>query len=658
MKKNLYFVILQICFFSASAQHKKTDSLISVLRFVTDNKKRIEILKQLSDQQNDAPVIVEYASQGVALAQKLNQPKDEEFFQSSLIKGYYKSYDYPRQLKSSFKGLALSLKLHDDHYSCLFLNGISLGYSQGKDYHKAINYGLQGLHAAERIKEKKQFPIFFRNISFYYLSLHMLDSAMIYMKRAYRTSLELHDPYIGSSINGLGVIEDSLHHEDQALSYYRQAIPFFKKSNFFQDRYLASVYGSIANIYTATHQRDSAFYYASMAYKSARKGNDLSGTSAAAKLLSAFYEGENDKESLRYYKIAIATKDSATSAEKAKQFQIISLNERKLEADLKQAAIAYQNKVKLYVVILALALTICIVLILWINKKQQKANKLLNKQKREIEEQRDQTHKALSELKRTQTQLIQSEKMASLGELTAGIAHEIQNPLNFVNNFSEVNKEMIDELKTELKNGNVDEALVIADDIQQNEEKINHHGKRADSIVKGMLQHSQSSSGKKEPVDINVLADEYLRLSYHGLRAKDKTFNAELITDFDNNLPKINVIPQDIGRVLLNLFNNSFYSVNQKKKTAGEDYKSEVSVTTFSENGQVVIKVKDNGVGIPDAIKEKIMQPFFTTKPTGEGTGLGLSLSYDMVVKGHGGSIQVNSVEDGGSEFIISLPLV
>ena len=278
-------------------------------------------------------------------------------------------------------------------------------------------------------------------------------------------------------------------------------------------------------------------------------------------------------------------------------------------------------------------------------------------QKEEIETQRDNLEKAFVELKSAQTQLIQSEKMASLGELTAGIAHEIQNPLNFVNNFSEVNAELIDEMKEEMDSGNLKEAKATADNIKENEQKINLHGKRADSIVKGMLEHSRSRSGQKEPTDLNVMADEYMRLSYHGLRAKDKSFNAELITRFDPALQKINVVQQDFGRVMLNLFNNAFYAVNQKQKTAGADYKPEVIVTTSTENGQVVIKVKDNGVGIPDAIKEKIMQPFFTTKPTGEGTGLGLSLTYDMVVKGHAGSIQVNSKEGEGSEFIITIPI-
>ena len=265
---------------------------------------------------------------------------------------------------------------------------------------------------------------------------------------------------------------------------------------------------------------------------------------------------------------------------------------------------------------------------------------------------------ALNELQLTQKQLIQSEKMASLGELTAGIAHEIQNPLNFVNNFSEVSIELLEELVEETKNGNNDEVMAIAGDLSQNLAKITHHGKRADGIVKGMLEHSRASNGQKEPTNINLLADEYFKLSYHGLRAKDKSFNAELITSFDEKLPLANVIPQDIGRVLLNLFNNAFYAVNQKKKTAGPGYRPTVEVTTFvPPSGGLGVAVKDNGTGIPDHIKDKIMQPFFTTKPTGEGTGLGLSLSYDAVVKGHNGKIVINTGEGQFTEFIIYLPV-
>lgn len=265
--------------------------------------------------------------------------------------------------------------------------------------------------------------------------------------------------------------------------------------------------------------------------------------------------------------------------------------------------------------------------------------------------------KAFNTLKTTQLQLIQSEKMASLGELTAGIAHEIQNPLNFVNNFSEVSLELIDEMHDEMDKGETEEAKAIATDIKQNLEKIIFHGKRADGIVKGMLQHSRISSGQKELTDINALADEYLRLAYHGLRAKDKSFNAELETHFDPKLPKVDIISQDIGRVLLNLFTNAFYATHQKQKTANQDYKPILCVTTAQKGNFIEIIVKDNGTGIPNAIRDKIMQPFFTTKPTGEGTGLGLSLSYDIVVKGHGGTINVETEEGNGATFIISLPI-
>jgi two-component system NtrC family sensor kinase len=267
---------------------------------------------------------------------------------------------------------------------------------------------------------------------------------------------------------------------------------------------------------------------------------------------------------------------------------------------------------------------------------------------------------SLEELKSTQAQLIQSEKMASLGELTAGIAHEIQNPLNFVNNFSEVSVELADELKEEINKMNVGEKEKenienIITDLVQNQEKINQHGKRADAIVKSMLQHSRISTGQKESTDINALADEYLRLSYHGLRAKDKSFNATLQTDFDKTAEKINIIPQDIGRVLLNLFNNAFYSV-MKKKAAGQQYDPTVSVCTKKVDGKIEIHVKDNGSGIPKKVLEKIFQPFFTTKAAGEGTGLGLSLSYD-IIKAHCGDIKVKTEEGGGAEFVIQLPI-
>lgn len=279
----------------------------------------------------------------------------------------------------------------------------------------------------------------------------------------------------------------------------------------------------------------------------------------------------------------------------------------------------------------------------------------------ELSFQKDELQKSLQELKLTQLQLVQKEKMASLGELTAGIAHEIQNPLNFVNNFSELSVEMLDDLERELKDGKSEDAIAIVDDIKQNLQKINHHGRRADSIVKGMLEHSRVNTGQKEQTDLNVLVDESLRLSYHGLRAKDKSFNATFKTDFDETIGQIAVIPQDISRVLLNLLNNAFYSVNEKKKRQGDQYQPTVSVSTKKlapglGSAGVAICVKDNGLGIPKKILDKVFQPFFTTKPTGEGTGLGLSLSYD-IIKAHAGELKVDTKEGEFAEFIIELPI-
>ncbi len=286
----------------------------------------------------------------------------------------------------------------------------------------------------------------------------------------------------------------------------------------------------------------------------------------------------------------------------------------------------------------------------------------LEQKRKAVEETNIALQQTLNDLKAAQTQLIQSEKMASLGELTAGIAHEIQNPLNFVNNFSEVSAELVDEMNEEIEKGNLDDAKQIAQDLKQNLEKINHHGKRAGEIVKGMLQHSRTSSGVKELTDINALADEYLRLAYHGFRAKDKTFNSAMKTDYDESIGLIKIISQDMGRVVLNLITNAFYVVIEKKKDcqaeraeAGQSYEPVVSVSTKKMEDRIEIKVGDNGNGIPQTILNKIFQPFFTTKPTGQGTGLGLSLSYD-IVKAHGGELKVETKEGIGSTFIISLP--
>jgi signal transduction histidine kinase len=328
---------------------------------------------------------------------------------------------------------------------------------------------------------------------------------------------------------------------------------------------------------------------------------------------------------------------------------------------LEKEKIQTQNSIRTYGLLSGLVILLVIGFILYRNNRQkQKANKIL-------QEQKDKVESTLHELKSTQAQLIQSEKMASLGELTAGIAHEIQNPLNFVNNFSEVSKELIEEVKSERSKrrrpelveweSQRDEALEeeLLNDIAQNLDKINHHGKRADAIVKSMLQHSQKSTGQKEPTDINALCEEYLRLAYHGLKAKDFSFNAAFESHFDEDAGMVSLVPQEMGRVLLNLINNAFYAVAEKSKATGTGYQPKVAVGTTRIDGKVEVTVADNGNGIPEALRDKIFQPFFTTKPTGQGTGLGLSLSYD-IVKAHGGELRVNTREGEGTDFIILLP--
>jgi len=365
------------------------------------------------------------------------------------------------------------------------------------------------------------------------------------------------------------------------------------------------------------------------------------------KELAALYErlGQDDQARMAY-KSFISLQDSLLADQS--KFRTISFETEQQITDneIAIAKLANANKLSVqsrnFTIGIALLLLILAVSIYYRFQSKRKANLLLEK--------------TLSDLRSTQSQLIQSEKMASLGELTAGIAHEIQNPLNFVNNFSEVNKELVGELVEEVGKGNIAEIKSLAADIRDNSEKISHHGKRADTIVKGMLQHSRSGNGQKLPTDINALCDEYLRLAYHGLRARDNSFNVATKTDFDAGIGNINIVAQDIGRVVLNLINNAFYTVSERKKSGETGYEPCVEISTKREHGKILIAVKDNGTGIPQKVLDKIFQPFFTTKPTGQGTGLGLSLSYD-IVKAHGGELTVQSTEGEGSFFIMQLPL-
>jgi two-component system, NtrC family, sensor kinase len=421
---------------------------------------------------------------------------------------------------------------------------------------------------------------------------------------------------------------------------------------------LPDAYFSYATLYKKLNQPDSIREYLNKAVAAFTFFEQPEKIKQAYGLLYDFYKNKKKPDSAYHYlQLYQSLSDSLNEKEKnqIQAYQNIGFNDQIQRNEMESQRIQKANTYRTIALLTGIAVLLLIAFLLFRNNRtRHKANILLQQQKNEIEQQKETVENTLTELRSTQQQLIQSEKMASLGELTAGIAHEIQNPLNFVNNFSEINSELIEEMKQELNKGDIDEAKFIAENIRQNLEKINHHGKRADSIVKGMLQHSQRSAGEKIPTDINALADEYLRLAYHGIRAKDKSFNAKLETDFDAQMGRINIIPQDIGRVVLNILTNAFYAVNEKKKSADENYHPTVLIRTKKINDTIEIVVNDNGNGIPKTIVDKIFQPFFTTKPTGQGTGLGLSLAYD-IVKAHGGDVRVESKEGYGTTFIVQL---
>jgi len=477
-----------------------------------------------------------------------------------------------------------------------------------------------------------------------YMNEGKLDSALLFIKKAISTFSDLKDQTgLGRAMKFLGDTYERMGNFDLAANTILQALAHLKKTNDYV--HIALAYISLNRIYTDLKKNDSALYYAKESLKIFEKRKDPVGKKDAYNLLASYFDhmGRTDSATA-YLKFAKSLSDSLSQEERKNllAFQDVVVDEQVKLEQLEKEKIETKSKVRTNSLIGGLIILSLIGLILYRNNQKEKKAKMV-------------LEKTLRELKSTQSQLIQSEKMASLGELTAGIAHEIQNPLNFVNNFSEVNKELLSELKDEIDKGNMDEIKAIANSVIDNEEKINQHGKRADAIVKGMLQHSRTSNGQKELTDINVLADEYLRLAFHGLRAKDKSFNARFETDFDPLIGKINIVPQEIGRVILNLINNAFYAVSEKKKKAADVYEPVVTLSTGKNNGRIEIKVKDNGNGIPQKVLDKIFQPFFTTKPTGQGTGLGLSLSYD-IAKAHGGEIKVNTKENEGSEFIIQLP--
>jgi two-component system NtrC family sensor kinase len=648
----LIFVFLLACFTIAHAQLQTTtiDSLRNKLAKEQNDSVRVSILLQMGDKYSlsKADSSFNYYQLALTLNKKLKNSLLQIKTGSRLARLYNKMGNYPEALKISLENLKIQEQIHDTNAIFFTRREIMWAYGNMGDFKKELVLAkemdsiINSGYFKDTQKVKTYRKMMYHNLANIYQSLNLIDSSLHYRRLTYDMAQQNKDPeFLALSTTGLTEMYFTLGNIDSSLYYNRLAI----------------LYASQASIFQKQGQIDSAFYYSYQGLMEFREVPDTNGMIDATLILSDLYNSRHQFDSAySYLSYHLSLKEKSLSSEKIKKFQDLVFNDmlhqKQLAQERKEAQQQYESKFKIYSLLAGFAVMLLLAVILYRNNRQkQKANKILET--------------TLLNLKSTQAQLIQSEKMASLGELTAGIAHEIQNPLNFVNNFSEVNKELIDELEQEFDKGNYDEVKAIAKDIKDNEQKINHHGKRADAIVKGMLQHSQSSTGVKEPTDINALCDEYLRLSYHGLRAKDKNFNADFKPDFDKTIGKINIIPQDIGRVLLNLYNNAFYATNDRKKTAGEEYKPLVTVQTKKINAhpdgtvgrdQLEIKVSDNGNGIPQNIVAKIFQPFFTTKPTGQGTGLGLSLSYD-IIKAHGGEIKVETKEGEGSEFIIQLPL-
>ena len=656
MQKLFFLLIIFSGPHLSNAQANTRDTLKYLQQLLQKEKNdtsRVLILSQLSYayavSKPDSAMLL--GQKGLELSRRISFPKGEAGCLDQIGNVYNTLGNYPKAMEVYLEALKIREKINNVEGIASSLRHIGgIYYGQG-EYRKAFEYWSKSKKLFEQTSNKFDLANILLTLGIYYLRLKQYDSATAYTRQAYEITRKVAPNRSGGVLSIIATIYSETGQRKLALEYFHRSFYYFKLND--NDISLSNGFLGIAKFFETERQGDSALFYANKALKIVEGKKITKLVLDVSSFLSSFYKKRGNSDSALFYlEVAKAANDSLFSQQKIKQFQSLAFDEQIRQRDVEAERSRYQNQIRLYILLSAVIVFLLIATFLFRNNKQkQKVNAVLKQQN-------EKTEKAYEQLKATQAQLIQSEKMASLGELTAGIAHEIQNPLNFMNNFSEVNAELIDEMQQELNSGSKEEAISISNEIKENEHKISHHGKRADAIVKGMLQHSRASSGQKEPTDINALADEYLRLAYQGQRAKDKSFNVKLITDFDPSIGKINIIPQDIGRVLLNLYNNAFYALAEKNASAslaGQSYEPTISVSTKRINDNVEISVKDNGDGIPQKVVDKIFQPFFTTKPTGQGTGLGLSLAYDIVTKGHGGTLEVESKEGEGSEFKIKL---
>jgi two-component system, NtrC family, sensor kinase len=661
MKILLIFLILIIPCGSAFAQEetfKDAERLIQELSRARTDTGRVVLKSRLSEayRSNNPDTSLILANQALLHARELDFKKGEIMALNVLSVLYREKGDLPYALQLGLQGLKIAEKEQLTDLWVASLVRVGNVYLSVGDYLKALPYFQKADNLLENNYDGFQRIVTQFFITDITLKLNQLDSA--------EKRLEILEEKYGALANMLrGDLASKRREPNQAIIYFQKSLNEAVNANSIREASTAS--NAIAQIFKELNQPDSAIYYAKLGLELGKRLSYTNRILTASSLLAELYAEENPKEAVRYYQMASAAKDSLYGVQKFQRLQSATMEEQERQTEIEAAAIAYRNSIRQWGLIGGVALFLIVAIVLYRNNRQkQKANTVLQEQKQKVES-------TLHKLKATQSQLIQSEKMASLGELTAGIAHEIQNPLNFVNNFSEVSSELIGEIEEErAKNQEArDETLVseILVDIKHNLEKINHHGKRADAIVKGMLEHSRTGSGEKELTDINNLASEYLNLAYQSFKSKNKEVEIELTTDFDPTIPKIELVRADIGKVLLNILNNAFYAVTTSLPSrsigtgskGGEIYKPTILVSTsYSrlQGGRVEISIKDNGPGIPDSIKAKIFQPFFTTKPTGQGTGLGLSLSYD-IVKAHGGEFRVETEPGRFSELIVSIPL-
>jgi len=685
MTKKLVMILLLvvICRDGFSQPIQKMDSLHRQLVTANNDVERVNTLIELCAQYRlgNADSSLLYGEQALKLARQINYPRGEILGLSFMGITIMHLGNLPLALEMGFKGLQIAASNNLENITSPTLNLLGEVYLILKDYPKALAYFEKQKKLYETIEINEGFGYVFYDIGNVYEEMGELDSARHNALQALEIfrQIDREEPLVFKT---LGNIELKSKNWDKALYYFKQSLQLSIQNN--EHRATPYAYNKIAEFYKNTNQLDSAIYYGRKGLEASTMSSQKNPLQEAATLLSELFEQKNDpNESLRYLKMAYAYKDSLFGKNNLQAIQVLVNQQEQHQKEIESSRIRYQNNLRQYALVAGLGILLLVAGILYRNNKhKQKANILLFQEKEKVES-------TLSELEATQKQLIQSEKMASLGELTAGIAHEIQNPLNFVNNFSEVNTELLTELDEELKNNTeslgVQNLSLLLQDIKDNEQKINYHGRRADSIVKGMLQHSRKGAGIKELTDINALCDEYLRLAYHGYKAKDKTFNADFETHFDPNLPKVDVIVQDFGRVILNIINNAFYALStsdSKEKTtlSSETLDKGDKLEENTERPKVIITtqyidqpmtlhakliagpciqitIADNGPGIPNELKDKVFQPFFTTKPTGSGTGLGLSLAYEIVTSAHQGELVLESTEGQGSKFIIRLPL-